>query len=98
MGIQTQSETHPFPIEAAAAFTWHDIFSEGEKRIQQKFLDVVLLTPTRDRARLLAQRDAVKRKIAEALAKDNARKLTHAIREQTKLLAQVQRAFEKGKK
>lgn len=82
-------EAEPLSQSVSESFTWRDIFSEGEKRIQKKFLDTVLLTNPRDRARLLAQRETVQRRIARALETDNTALLRRALNEQVKLLARL---------
>lgn len=79
--------------DALPQFSWKDIFAEGEKRIQKQMVDTMLLTDARDRARLLAQRDLVKKRIKDALEKNEEKKLRAAIREQTKLLATLKKRF-----
>ncbi len=73
------------------AVDWPDMLAEGEKRIKSKFLDAMIVTHSQDRARLLTQREVVKRKIEEALRKRDDKKLKNAFREQVKLLGVISR-------
>src|SRR6185295_1874805 len=83
MLAQTDSPTHnELP-------TWEEALVEGERRIKQRLLDALILTPARDRARLLTQRETVKRKMQEALQKRDTLSWRRAWKEQVKLLQRV---------
>lgn len=77
--------------EVFRAISWNDAFAEGEKRIKQKLLDALVKTPARDRVRLMAQREAIQKKISRALEENDSRKLKSAFKAQVKLLAIIQR-------
>ncbi len=77
--------------EVFHSVSWSDAFAEGESRITQKWVDVLVKTPAEDRVRLLAQREAIQKKISRALEKNDARKLRAAFRAQIYLLSQIQR-------
>ena len=74
--------THEMP-------SWEEMFAEGEKRIKSQFVDAMILTPTRDRARLLTEREVIQRRIDEALFTRNAKRLRVALRAQVRLLARL---------
>ena len=69
--------------------SWEDAFNEGERRIKARFLNVMIRIPSRDRMRLLVQRETVRQKIHDALSKNNNRQLRQALREQVKLLSKI---------
>ena len=77
------------PPEALRSVSWSDAFSEGEKRITEKWVDALVKTPAEDRARLLAQREAIQKKISSALEKNDSKKLRAAFRAQINLLTQL---------
>lgn len=69
--------------------SWADAFEEGEKRIKKKLLDALIKTPSRDRSRLIAQREIVKRKISRALEENDSKKLRVAFRAQALMLSKL---------
>ena len=77
-------------IDSLKHVTWEDALKEGEKRIQQHFLDSIIQTNSHDRARLVAQRENVKRKIMHAIEENSTQKLRKAFRAQLQLLKKIQ--------
>ncbi len=77
------------PPEALRSVSWSEAFSEGEKRITQKWVNALVKTPAEDRVRLLAARESIQKKIARALEKNDSKKLRAAFRAQINLLAQL---------
>ncbi len=73
--------------EAFRSISWSEAFEEGEKRIKETILDALIKTPARDRARLMAQREVVGRKIKRALEENDSKKLRVAFKAQLKLMA-----------
>ena len=72
------------------SFSWEDVFAEGERRIKSKIVDAMILTPARDRPRLLTERETIQRRISEALDTQNNRKLRLAMRAQIRLLSRLE--------
>lgn len=81
--------------DSLAPMTWAHAFEEGERRIQKKLLDALILTPPRDRARLLTQRDVVKRRIEAAIQRQDGALLKRAWKEQVLLLDRIEKLHEK---
>jgi len=77
------------PPEALRSVSWSEAFSEGEKRITQKWVDALVKTPAEDRARLLAARESIQKKISRALEKNDSTKLRTAFRAQINLLTHL---------
>lgn len=69
--------------------SWEELFQEGEKRIQLQLVDAMILTPPRDRPRLLTERETSQRRIEEALTTRNVRLLKLALRSQIRLLSRL---------
>lgn len=86
-------DTPAVTLELFPEVSWGEVFEEGERRIKERFLDAMLQVPTRDRARLLAQRDAVQKRITSALIDGDGKKLTRALNEQIRLLAKIHATF-----
>ncbi|MEK6902890.1 MAG: hypothetical protein AABX02_04880 [archaeon] len=75
--------------ETPPIVSWHDIFAEGERRIQSYFLDATVITDPQDRVRLLTRRRVIKQRMQAALSENDPVKLQRTIREQVRLLAHV---------
>lgn len=79
--------------EAFRSVSWSEALEEGEKRIKQTILDALVKTPARDRARLMAQREIVQRKITRALEENDSKKLRAAFKAQIKLMAALKKTL-----
>lgn len=77
------------PPEIFRTISWSEAFAEGEKRIIQKWVDSLVKTPAEDRSRLMAQREAIQKKITQALEKNDSKKLRAAFRAQINLLKHI---------
>lgn len=75
--------------ESFRSISWNEAFAEGERRIKEKILDVLIKTPSRDRSRLMAQREIVQKKIARALEENDSKKLTRAFKAQIILVKKM---------
>ncbi len=73
--------------------TWEGLFAEGENRIKQRFLDAMVASPARERARMLAQRERVQKLILNAQATQSTSLLRRALREQVLFLSKITRAL-----
>ena len=67
---------------------------EGERRIHSRFLDALLLTHPRDRARALGQRERVKSLLTRSLEEEKPGLLRRAWKEQIILLSWMNRQIE----
>jgi hypothetical protein len=75
--------------EALRSISWNEAFAEGERRIKEKMLNALVKTPTRDRSRLMAQREVVQKKIARALEENDSKKLKLAFKAQIVLVKKI---------
>ncbi|MDP2666475.1 MAG: hypothetical protein Q8P05_03175 [Candidatus Diapherotrites archaeon] len=79
----------PIPFKE---ISWKDALAEGEKRIQERFLDALVRMDSRSRAGMLAQRERLDAQIREAISKEQALRFPRLFRKQVHLLWQIERA------